>query len=131
MHLSDDTRIRALEDMTMRYARTLIASLVVVLIAGAGCQTMTGRSAGQWADDKATTARVKTALAATKVSTLTRVDVDTVDGIVYLNGKVESDDVKRRAEAVAKQVLGTQRVANGLLVDRTLATQPARDATHR
>jgi hypothetical protein len=106
----------------------MLALVFVVLMAGAACQTMTGRTAGQWTEDKATTARVKTALGATKVTTLTRVDVDTVEGVVYLRGKVESDDVKRRAGDVAASVVG-RRVVNDLIVDRGLASEPARDTT--
>jgi osmotically-inducible protein OsmY len=113
----------------MRCIRTLIGSLAVVGQQATRCKTINLLSAGQWADDKATTARVKTALGATKLATLTRVDVDTVEGVVYLNGKVESDDVRRRAEEIAKQVTGTKHVANGLLVDHGLAQQPPRDAT--
>jgi osmotically-inducible protein OsmY len=105
-----------------------LALLFVMLLAATACQTTTGRSAGQWTEDKATTARVKTALGATKVSTLTRVDVDTVDGIVYLRGKVESPDVKQRAGEVASNVTGG-RVVNDLIVDPTVAGEPARDTT--
>ena len=112
----------------MRTMTRTLALLVAVLIAGAACQTTTGRTAGQWAEDKATTARVKTALGATKVTTLTRVDVDTVDGTVYLRGKVESADVKERAGDVAASVVG-RRVVNDLIVDRGLAGEPPRDTT--
>lgn len=111
----------------MRYARILLVALTLTGFVATGCQTMTGRTAGEWADDKATTVRVKTALAATKISTLTRVDVDTVDNVVYLRGKVESEDVKQRAEEAAKAVVGSQRVANDLIVDRTMAQDPARE----
>jgi hypothetical protein len=104
----------------MRIVTRTLALLFAVLLAGAACQTTTGRSAGQWSEDKATTARVKTALGATKASTLTRVDVDTIDGVVYLRGKVENDDVKRRAGEVAANVTGG-RVVNDLIVDGSLA----------
>jgi hyperosmotically inducible protein len=114
-------------------ARTLGMLVVIVMLAGA-CQSMTGRTAGQWTDDKATTARVKTALAATKVSTLTRVDVDTVDGVVYLRGKVESDAVKRQAADVANATTHA-RVVNDLVVDQSLAgegtTSPAASPSTR
>ena len=106
---------------------TALALGAIVLSTGA-CQTMTGRTAGTWADDKATTARVKTALGATQFATLSRVDVDTVDGTVYLRGKVESEDVKQRAEHVAHDVAGV-RVVNDLIVDRGLAGEPAHATT--
>ena len=112
----------------MRCARILLVWATLAGLVATGCQTVTGRTAGQWADDKATTARVKTALAATKISTLTRVDVDTVENTVYLRGKVESDDVKRRAEEAAKAVVGTARVANDLIVDSTMAQDRPHEA---
>ncbi|MEO6163323.1 MAG: hypothetical protein ABIP88_04200 [Candidatus Binatia bacterium] len=56
----------------------------------AGCQSMTGRTAGQNVDDAALTASVKSTLVADKLSNLTRVDVDTTLGVVSLNGVVES-----------------------------------------
>ena len=105
----------------MRRTIQTFAFLVVIAALAGACQTMTGRTAGQWTDDKATTARVKTALAATKVSTLTRVDVDTVDNVVYLHGKVESGDMKYRAGEVAATATGA-RVVNELTVDPALAS---------
>jgi osmotically-inducible protein OsmY len=115
------------EEVTMAIARTL-AVLTLVGFLAAACQSTTGRTAGQWTDDKATTARVKTALAATKIGTLTRVDVDTLEGVVSLRGKVESEDVKRRAGEVAESTSGRP-VINNLVVDRGLAGDPARDTT--
>jgi hyperosmotically inducible protein len=84
----------------------------------AGCQAMTGRTAGQNVDDSNTTAAVKSRLAQDKVSSLTRIDVDTNDGVVALNGTVESAEQRARAEQVARAVGGVKRVINNLQVQK-------------
>lgn|ERR671922_1131693 len=93
----------------------MIIGLVWLL---SGCQAMTGRTAGQNVDDSNTTAAVKTRLAQDKISTLTRIDVDTNDGVVALNGTVESAEQRARAEQIARGVGGVKRVINNLQVQK-------------
>jgi hyperosmotically inducible protein len=100
----------------MRYALRSIAVVLVLVFALAGCQTMTGKSAGENVNNASITAAVKSKLAAEKVSTLTRIDVDTNQGTVYLNGTVESADMKTRAADLARQVSGVKDVVNNLKV---------------
>lgn len=96
----------------------LKASSLLFLIAAiaAGCQAMTGKTAGQNVDDATLTASVKAQLVADKASNLLRVDVDTNNGIVYLNGTVESNEQRERAEQLARRVDGVKRVVNNLQV---------------
>jgi len=61
----------------IQYALRSIAVVMVLVFALAGCQTMTGKSAGENVNDASITAAVKSKLAAEKVSTLTRIDVAT------------------------------------------------------
>ena len=77
---------------------------------------MTGRTAGRNIDDATITASVKSTLVADKASNLTRVDVDTTSGVVYLNGTVENADQKNRAEQLARRVDGVKKVVNNLQV---------------
>lgn len=93
----------------------LVIGLVWLL---SGCQAMTGRTAGQNIDDSNTTAAVKARLAQDKVSSLTRIDVDTNDGVVALNGTVESAEQRARAEQIARGVGGVKRVINNLQLQR-------------
>ncbi len=85
-------------------------SLIITMVALAwmlvGCQAITGRTMGQNIDDANTTAAVKTQLARDKVSTLTRIDVDTNDGVVALNGTVESADQRARGADRARRQRG-------------------------
>jgi osmotically-inducible protein OsmY len=59
---------------------------------------------------------VKTKLVAEKASNLTRVDVDTNRGTVYLNGSVETTEQKAQAERLAWQAKGVKAVVNNLQV---------------
>ncbi len=88
----------------------------LVLFMLAGCQTMTGETAGQNLDDSSVTASVKTQLAADRAENLTRVSVTTVKGTVYLAGTVDSSQEKARAEELASHVRGVRRVVNNLQV---------------
>ncbi len=100
----------------MTQAPRAVSLLVILLVVAAGCRSMTGRSTGQYVDDKKITAEVKTKLAAEKLGTLTRVDVDTNQGTVYLTGTVENPDIKQRATEIAQQVSGVRQVVNNLQV---------------
>ena len=111
------TKAFSIEGEIYDTGRKVFMVLVMVLALG-GCQAMTGRTAGQTVDDASITTAVKTKLAADKVSSLTRIDVDTTRGTVYLNGVVESPDQKVRAEEIASQVGGINGVVNNLQVQR-------------
>ena len=101
----------------MRQLKNLLV-VILTVFSMAGCQAMTGRTAGQNVDDTVLTSSVKTKLAGDKVSSLARVDVDTTNGIVALNGVVESSDQKARAQELASQVSGVKKVVNNLQVQK-------------
>ncbi len=90
--------------------------MAVFLLLMAGCQAMTGETAGQNIDDGTLTTSVKTSLAGERLNTLTRVGVETNNGIVVLTGEVETAAEKSRAGTVASQVKGVKQVVNNLQV---------------
>lgn len=92
-----------------------LAGALMVLIAMSGCVAPTGESMGS-TDDGTLTTYVKTQLVADKPNPLTRVGVETKNGIVYLTGEVETDAEKLRAGAIALQVRGVKQVVNNLQV---------------
>ena len=96
--------------------RAVAVILLAAVAFGAGCQSMTGRSTGQYVDDKKITAEVKTKLAADKISNLTRVNVRTVDGTVYLTGIVDDPEQQARAADIASPVPGVKNVVNQVQV---------------
>jgi hyperosmotically inducible protein len=69
-------------------------------------------------DDAAITAAVKSKLVGDKAANLTRVDVDTNNATVYLNGVVETPEQKTRAEQLAWQAKGVKSVVNNLQVQK-------------
>jgi len=95
--------------------RTVLVLTLLVSVT-AGCTTMTGKSAGANVDDAMITATVKEKLAAEKISTLTKIDVDTNKGTVYLTGNVASEDLRVKATQIARQVNGVNEVVNNLKV---------------
>jgi hyperosmotically inducible protein len=95
--------------------KKLTAAVAFVLLI-AGCQAMTGETAGQNIDDGTLTTYVKTALAGERLNTLSRVGVETNNGIVVLTGEVETANEKSRAGTVASQVKGVKGVTNNLQV---------------
>lgn len=97
---------------------TKTAVTVILVLALGGCQAMTGRTAGQNVDDAAITASVQTQLTTERLSNFTRIDVDTNNGVVSLNGVVDSADHKQRAEQLARRVGGVKNVVNNLQVQR-------------
>jgi osmotically-inducible protein OsmY len=98
----------------MRHLFRSMLALAMIVAVTAGCTAMTGKSAGDNVDDAQITTAVKTKLAGEKMATLTKVDVDTNKGTVYLTGNVESAAVKARATELARSVSGVREVVNNL-----------------
>ena len=99
----------------LRTFKRLTVTLAVLFFLN-GCQAMTGETAGQNLDDGVLTTSVKSSLASDKLVTLTRVGVETDNGIVHLTGEVETADQKARIGSIASQVKGVKRVVNSLQV---------------
>ncbi len=102
--------------MTRAFKTIAIVLMLTSLVAG--CRSMTGKSAGENIDDGTITASVKSKLVADKASNMTRVNVDTNNATVYLNGTVETPEQKARAEQLAWQVKGVKSVVNNLQIQR-------------
>lgn len=103
--------------------RSLSGLVVVIAMMGlVGCQSMTGKTAGQNVSDASISTAVQTKLTTDRMSNFTRVDVDTERGVVNLSGVVQSSEQKARASELARQVDGVKRVNNNLQVQ----DQPAK-----
>jgi hyperosmotically inducible protein len=81
-----------------------------------GCQALTGQTMGETVDDSYITGSVKTKLASDKLVSLTRVEVETNNGIVYLTGQVETAEQRSHIGSLASQVKGVKQVVNNLQV---------------
>ena len=95
-----------------------VSGLVVVfaLMGLVGCQSMTGKTAGENVSDASISTAVQSKLTADRMSNFTRVDVDTERGVVNLSGVVQSAEQKARASELARQVNGDKKVNNNLQV---------------
>ena len=87
-----------------------------ILEEGKGNADMAYRAAVRALSDAGITAAVKSKLAGEKISTVTRIDVDTNRGVVALNGTVKTVADKTRAEELARQVKGVRDVVNNLRI---------------
>jgi len=93
-----------------------LAVTLALLFFMTGCQAMTGQTMGENIDDSYITGAVKTQLASDKLVSLTRVEVETNNGIVYLTGQVQTAEQKSHIGSIASQVKGVKRVVNNLQV---------------
>jgi osmotically-inducible protein OsmY len=89
---------------------------LAVLFFMTGCQAMTGQTVGESMDDSVVTSSVKTQLATDKIATLTRVEVETNNGTVYLTGQVRTAEERSHIGSLARQVKGVKQVVNNLQV---------------
>lgn len=108
----------------MRKATSLVAAIVVgiALVAGAASNAQAADRPDAWV-----TMKTKLALMTTEGIDTWDLNVDTVNGLVTLHGKVASADAKQKAETVTQAVEGVKTVKNLLQVvaksDRTVVTQ--------
>ena len=103
-------------------------ALALVVAAMAGC-SLAGRTFGTYVDDQTITATIKMALARQEPRTLTKVNVDTFNGTVYLSGEIPSELLKSDAEITAWKTKGVTQVVNDLAVrgehPQVVAASPA------
>ena len=105
--------------VTMKKPTRHFAAVALLAFALSGCQAMTGRTAGQNVDDARITTAVQATLTSDKASNFARIDVDTTNGVVYLNGTVQSAEQKARAEQLAGRIDGVKKVVNNLQVGKS------------
>lgn len=93
-----------------------LAVTLALLLFMTGCQALTGQTIGENLDDSYITTSVKSKLASDKLVSLTRVEVETNNGIVYLTGQVETAEQRSHIGSLTSQVDGVKKVVNNLQV---------------
>jgi osmotically-inducible protein OsmY len=92
-----------------------LGAMLGVSLLSAGCAgNRYERSTGESIDDRATIARVKSALHNDAIYKYPQVDVACFKGSVQLSGFVDSRDQKDRAAEIAKTVEGVREVKNNI-----------------
>jgi osmotically-inducible protein OsmY len=100
-----------------QFARISILVAAVALTSLAGCaSTQKQESTGQYVDDTAITAKVKTAIFNDPTLKSAEINVETFKGRVQLSGFVSSRAAIDRAIVVAQGVSGVTSVANDMRV---------------
>lgn len=111
--------------MTINHATRAIAIGALLALGAAGCSSMhpnsyagtkQERTATQTVSDAAITAKVKTEFAADRVVKARHIDVDTLRGVVTLNGTVNSDAERDQAISIARNTKGVVQVKDNLRV---------------
>lgn len=101
--------------------KSLLISLLASIALATGALTFTGcaatgthKSTGEYIDDAAVTAKVKSALIADNTVSAFDVEVETYKGHVQLSGFVDTDAQRQRAEQLARGVAGVTDVSNNI-----------------
>lgn len=94
--------------MTLR--ASLVCFTLALLLALGACSS--NKTVGTQVDDAAITAAVKAKLAADGDINPFNIDVDTNEGVVTLQGRVEKSEAKMKAEQLARETDGVRRVIN-------------------
>ena len=108
------------------FRRTSLAAAVLALILAAGvvAATAQSRTVGQTIDDTVITTEIKAKLTADQLSNLTKVGVNTKQGIVTLSGTVDSIERRERAAQIAGSVKGVRGVVNAIQLAGTTPPAP-------
>lgn len=105
--------------------RTIFFSMLLgSCVSLTACQSMTGKTADQTMSDATITAKVQGTLTGDKLSNFSRIDVDTEQSEVTLNGVVQSAEEKRRAAELAREVSGVTKVNNNLQIQSASTSTP-------
>lgn len=97
--------------MNKSMLRMSVVVLTLVMALGLVACSST-RTAGTQVDDSAITAAVKGKLAADGDINPFNIDVDTNEGVVTLQGRVEKEEARTKAEQLARETDGVSRVIN-------------------
>ena len=73
---------------------------------------------------------MQTKLTPNRLSNFLRIDVDTERGVVNLNGVVETEAQRARAERLARQVEGVARINNNLWIQSRLPSEKQTNPAH-
>ena len=100
----------------MKQIKRLIAvALAVVFVSVLGCAgNAKQESTGEYVTDSWITSKVKASLVADSVVKATEVNVETFKGVVQLSGFVRSEEAKRQAVVVARNIQGVTSVKDDM-----------------
>ena len=104
-------------NVTKRIATAIFTATVAFTVVGCS-SSPTKESTGEYIDDAAITAKVKTALAGDPRTKAHQVNVETREGVVQLSGFVDNSEAKSTAEELARSVDNVKSVDNQIDVKK-------------
>lgn len=98
--------------------RNILSALALIAVLGTtGCAITSGQSTtGQYVDDATVTTRVKARYAKDADVAATRINVETLKGVVQLSGFATSASEKSKAVSLAREVPGVKDVRDDIIV---------------
>lgn len=97
-------------------ALKLVACIALITVFMGCASTQTHESTGQYVDDSAITAKVKSAIFTDPALKVLQINVETYKGVVQLSGFVDSSQSASKAGEVARSIPGVVSVKNDLVV---------------
>lgn len=98
-----------------RVLRLVVCIALITVFMGCA-STQTHESTGQYVDDSAITAKVKSAIFTDPALKVLQINVETYKGVVQLSGFVDSSQSASKAGEVARSIPGVVSVKNDLVV---------------
>ncbi len=98
------------------------ALMAIATLTGCESNRHSDRTAGRTLDDKMITREVQKELDGEPIYKFGDVDVKTFAGVVQLSGFVTTEEQKRRAGDIARQVQGVSQVVNNITLKPTMGT---------
>jgi hyperosmotically inducible periplasmic protein len=94
-----------------------IALPILLAVTVSSCAVVRGQqSAGEYIDDTAITAEIKSKMAADRQVAAGAISVETMNGTTQLSGFAQSQAEKDRAAEIARQAKGVRSVRNDIIV---------------
>ncbi|HSF34234.1 MAG TPA: BON domain-containing protein [Candidatus Tectomicrobia bacterium] len=99
---------------------TATVMVVMAMLMLVGCAAMTSReSTGEFREDDAITANVKSSFVADPLVSTSPIEVETTRGVVYLSGTVSSEQERAQAIRLTQGVAGVKEIiVRNLIVQR-------------
>ena len=100
----------------LSYIKRIVPAAAIALLLGACAANSHHKSTGEYVDDTAIGAKVKSALVASSETKARDIDVNVNKGVVQLSGYVDNANEVAAAQRIASNVSGVQRVDNRLSI---------------
>ena len=102
----------------MRNVMATMALLIFGLTLFSGCATLTGKTAGETVDDATITTQANAAIVKDPDAALLKIDVDTRQGNVVLNGFVNNKETEQRIVNRIRDIKGVKSVKSLLKIEQ-------------